>query len=81
MTTPEKIEELLKPYGLTLKDLPAVTPDDWAYEPKERTWAMEMVKNWTDGRMSYVPAPIADFICHQSDVIELLVKALSMAKR
>ena len=79
-STPEQIEEMLKPYGLTLSDLPKPSIDHYAYEPKDRKTASSLASNW-QGQSGWGEYALSDFICHQCDVIELLMSALSIANR
>lgn len=79
-STPEQIEEMLKPYGLTLSDLPKPSIDHYAYEPKDRKTASSLAFHW-QGQNGWCESALSDFICHQCDVIELLVSALSIATK
>jgi hypothetical protein len=45
MTTPEEIEALLQPYGLSLKERPVPT-DNYAYKKSDRRKAFQMAKEW-----------------------------------
>ena len=83
MTTPEQIEALLEPHKGTLKELPVPNEQDYAYESKDRIWAAQAAQKWQGSHYDffYDAAAKSDFICHQSDVIELLVQALSIANR
>jgi len=87
MSTPEQIEELIQKYGFSLNDLPKPTASEYGYEPKDRVacasnaikWQCEETGKETldfDERNAY-----ADFICHQSDVIEILVKCLGFCNK
>lgn len=91
MTSPEKIEELLKRFGQTISDLPS--PNDYglsgeSYGVEQEKQAKKMAYVWTDEYMDGdiipiddVEPPLLDFICHQSDVIERLVAALETAEQ
>ena len=79
-STPEQIEEMLKPYGLTLSDLPKPSIDHYAYGYRDRNEASSLALNW-QGQSEWAEYALSDFICHQCDVIELLVSALSVANR
>ena len=79
MTPTRHIENLLGIYGETLDDLPTAGPKSYAYdwiqkqEAKNRAFQFAGTKKKIDYQ--------ADFICHQSDVIEKLVTALEKAQR
>ena len=80
-STPEKIEELLRPYKYTLRALPR-PGDDWAYDVKDRVDAIERALAWQDTKDEKdFEESVADFICHQSDVIEMLTRALELAQK
>ena len=81
MTTPDEIEALLKPYGLSLKERPKATKDSFAYEEHDRNIAWDMACIWQDEHIDYKSDVdvCTDFICHQSDVIELLCNTLKWA--
>ena len=86
-STPPEIEKLLNEYGLSLSGLPKPTLVDFAYENIDLNTASNMALNWQqDADESddcideyYLECAYKAFICHQSDVIELLVSALQMA--
>ena len=89
VTTPEKIEQLLNVFDVSLKDLPKPVIDQdeadiMAYCHEDHELAEKCIRNWFPiAEIDYNDAQIAaclDFINHQSDVIEKLVKALSIAK-
>ena len=86
MTSPERIEELLNEFGETLTDLPiAEEYRDFGYRDKllkAMYDAGDRAKAWFEVyglRDIYNEAPLA-FICHQSGVIEKLIKALETSK-
>ena len=91
MTSPEKIEELLKRFGQTISDL--TSTNDYglsgeAYGVDQMEQAKKMAYVWTDEYMEGdiipiddVEPPLLDFICHQSDVIERLINALETAEK
>lgn len=79
MTSPEKIEELLNRFGQTISNLPECDTLLYAYGHDDRKKAKEMSFNW-NRQISKVDHQ-ADFICHQSDVIERLIKALETAEK
>ena len=83
MTTPEQIEALLKPHNCSLKALPVSDGQDYAYEERDRKTAFQMAKKWQGSNYNIFNPDMAeeDFICHQSDVIEILCQALSIANR
>ncbi len=92
MTSTKRIEELLACYGETLSDLPKPKSVDnydenyvvMAYKSSHRHNAGNMALQWhemeaADSDMqseTIVQICLKDFVCHQSDVIEKLVKAL-----
>ena len=79
-STPEQIEEMLKPYGLTLSELPKPNALRFAYERKDMETATKLAEDW-EGKQSWREDSMSDFICHQCDVIELLMTALSIANK
>ena len=90
MTSPEKIEELLNRFGQTISDLPSTKDYDWsreAHEVEQMKQAKKMAYVWMWDEyadadiipIDEVELPLLDFICHQSDVIERLIKALETA--
>lgn len=79
-STPEQIEEMLKPYGLSLSGLPRPSIDHYAYEDKDRKTASSLAFKW-QGQSGWCENALSDFICHQCDVIELLMSALSFATK
>ena len=79
MTSPEKIEELLNRFGQTISDLPECDTFLYAYGHDSRKKAKEMSFNWN--RQINKVDHQADFICHQSDVIERLIDALKVAEK
>lgn len=82
MTKPNEIEELLKPYGLSLKERPYPSEKGYAYEQSDRKRAVNMAINWQEQNHNNdygYDGARDDFICHQSDVIELLINALKWA--
>ena len=82
MTSKEKIEKLLNYYGDTLNDLPSPSVDRYAYSPADLSNACKQATGWSFGitNMRVTESSLADFICHQSAVIEKLVKALESAE-
>lgn len=82
MTSKEKIEKLLNYYGDTLNDLPSPSDDRYAYHPTDLNNAYERATEWSFGikNLRVTESSLADFICHQSDIIEKLVKALESAE-
>ena len=83
MMTPEQIEALLKPHNCSLKTLPISDGQDYAYEERDRKTAFQTAKKWQGSNYNIFNPDTAeeDFICHQSDVIEILCQALSIANR
>lgn len=80
MTSPEKIEELVNRFGQTISDLPKAQTADYAYSKKDIGKAYEIATEW-HGRYNSGSLDTGDFICHQSDVIERLIKALETAEK
>lgn len=82
MTSKEKIEKLLNYYGDTLNDLPSPDVDRYAHYPADLNNACERATEWSFGikNMRVTESSLADFICHQSDIIKKLVKALESAE-
>ena len=84
MFTDEQINEILAPWGASLKERPVPSIDNYAYEPKDRLAARDTAIQWqkdhgnTDIGMD---ASRDDFICHQADIIYMLAHALSFANR
>ncbi len=80
--TAEDIERLIKPYGFTLSDLPVPVYDEEtehynsAYEDKDHkiAWIKARIFGCSDVLLN--TTTLSDFVCHQSDVIELLCMAL-----
>lgn len=92
MTSPEKIEELLKQFGQTISDLPSTKDYDWSrnvYEEEQMKQAKKTAYAWMWDEyadvntfpIDVVEPPLLDFICHQSDVIERLINALETAEK
>lgn len=82
MTTAKEIEELLRPYGLSLMELPVPSKDGFAYEEADRTKLKKVAIGWEGKHFFKFEDTIRareDFMCHQSDVIELLCSALKWA--
>ena len=81
MTSKERIEELLNYYGETLENLPKPDLDGYikstAYNPEDLDVAFNQIWAWFPRH----DIASADFVCHQNDVIEKLVKALETAKQ
>lgn len=85
MFTKEQIANQLKPWGISLDEELARPDAGFAYELKDRETAYKMAHSW-HGIHNVLSDPgleqcLLDFICHQSDVIELLTRALSYANR
>lgn len=87
MTSPEKIEELLNRFGQTISDLPEVK-DFKNYGERDELLncmlsAEKSVEEWFDADSTdeYYDEALPAFVCHQSDVIERLVKALEVAEK
>lgn len=80
MTSPEKIEELLRRFGQTISDLPKAQTADYAYSKKDIGKAYGIATEW-HGRYNSGSLDTGDFICHQSDVIKRLVAALETAEK
>ena len=78
MTLKERIEELLNYFGETLEDLPKGEPSSYAYDRTKIGNACKIATDWHE-RNNPAGFDTCDFICHQSDVIEKLVKALETA--
>ena len=88
MTSTERIEKLLNEYGETLNDLPK--PADFSYSylydykqlmAAKRQALIFIMDEWRDcdelPELKYqIEEVLTNYICHQSDVIEKLVKAL-----
>lgn len=95
MTSPEKIEELLNRFGQTISDLPERQGNiNEPYKRAERRRASASACEWylkyAISANDLVETKFPDecretilrcFICHQSDVIERLVKALKVAEK
>lgn len=92
MTSPERIEEILKVFDMSLEDLPKPKPIGngkmrMAYKFEDRQKAEMMAIQWHDRDASdpdlqtdeVVNVCMKDFILHQSDVIEKLCKALEIS--
>lgn len=93
MTKPEEIEALLNVFGETIKDLPKpidvlfsgpVYDSNRLIKAKKRCLAFFM-DEWEDTDLipeikDDMEATFCDYVCHQSDVIERLVRALETAK-
>lgn len=84
MFTPDEINSILKPWGDSLDKRPVPSEDDYAYEESDRKRALEMATKWEGGYRpmnldTIMSNVLCDFICHQSDVIEMLAHALSFA--
>ena len=88
MVTEIRIEELLNYFGETISDLPK--PADFSYSyshdykqlmAAKRQALIFIMDEWRDcdelPELKYqIEEALTDYICHQSDVIEKLVKAL-----
>lgn len=86
MFTPDEINSILKPWGDSLDKRPVPSEDDYAYEDSDRKRALEMATKWEGGYRpmnldTIMSNVLCDFICHQSDVIEMLCHALSFANQ
>ena len=82
MFTANDINELLKPWSASLDERPVPTNNDYAYEEKNRQTAWDMASKWEGEGVVYPDCQtLCDFICHQSDVIEMLAHALSFANK
>ena len=81
MFTREQINELLKPWGSSLNERPLPTKHYYAYEELDRKRAWNMAYDWQDKHIGLMDSKdiCTDFICHQSDVIEMLAHTLSFA--
>ncbi len=80
MYTPEQIENLIKPFGLSLTTLPKADKTSIAYDISRHYAAIEGARNWGNKNDLLTSNMVmCDFICHQSDVIELLCSALEKA--
>lgn len=80
MTSKERIEELVNYFGETLEDLPKPNKESSAYDEADLCAAKARAAEWD--LTEYFDSnreTLCDFICHQSDVIEKLVKALETA--
>ena len=87
MTSPEKIEELLNRFGQTISDLPEVK-DFKNYGERDELLnrmlsAEKSVEEWfdPDSTDEYYDEALPASVCHQSDVIERLIKALETAEK
>lgn len=82
MTTSEQINNLIELYGKSLSEI-RIPNTDFAYEKTERKNAHDMAKEWQGEHYKSTEAKSAleDFICHQSDVIEILCSCLKWANK
>lgn len=81
MFTKEQINELLSPWDMSVDERPKPN-GDYAYEKSDRRTAYAMAKEWGGVSIPLDPDGVMeDFICHQSDVIEMLARALSFANK
>lgn len=83
MVTKDEINKVLKPWGNSVDNRPVPNPlsHNYAYSAQDRKTAYNMACRWHG---DYHDAAISndtltDFICHQSDVIEMLANALGFA--
>ncbi len=76
----EDIEKLIQPYGLSLSRLPITKDTHYAYIREDHDKAIEMTEKWERFGVFENISVLCDFICHQSDVINLLCKALEKSK-
>ena len=83
MFTKDELNEILKPWENSVdnRPTPGQANDGYAYSKQERKKAYQMACYWHG---NYHDAAISndtltDFICHQSDVIEMLANALGFA--
>ena len=83
MFTKEQINKILEPWDSSIDERPVPTRNDFAYDESARDKATQMALRWQDEHLSpFSDAEMyADFICHQSDVIEMLAHALSFANK
>ena len=83
MFTREQINELLKPWGSSLDERPTPSKDYFAYEESDRKRAWDMANYWQEKHIGVMMSTevLQDFICHQSDVIEMLAHALNFANK
>ena len=80
MTSPEKIEALLKVFGETMEDLPKPSDDNfYVYNGRQLGNASQMAAQWHSRRFIGSIFNCEDYVCHQCDVIEKLVAALEKA--
>lgn len=83
-STPDEIEALLNVYGYSLNVLPRPTNEEFAYTLEDREDAAFRASEFAISKPNNAKDAIEevfDFICHQSDVIELLIKALKVANK
>lgn len=83
-STPDEIEALLNAYGYSLNVLPRPTNKEFAYTLGDREDAAFRASKFAASKPNNAKDAIEevfDFICHQSDVIELLIKALKVANK
>ena len=84
MFTDEQINEILAPWGASLKERPVPSAESYAYEPKDRLTARKTAIQWQKDHGNAdvgMDAARDDFICHQADIIYMLAHALSFANR
>ena len=83
MFTKDELNEILKPWGNSVdnRPTPGQADDGYAYSKPERKRAYQMARQWQNGHHNPLESDetITDFICHQSDVIEMLANALGFA--
>lgn len=83
MTSKERIEELLNCYGETLEDLPKRPYIGFVYSEEDLQDANNIASVWSFGEGFHDCSSLVllDFICHQGDMIEKLVKTLESANQ
>lgn len=68
MTSAKAIEAILNRYGRSLASLPGT------YKNSQRKAVLDVFHEWHGSGAKN--SNIADFVCHQSDIIELLIECL-----
>ena len=83
MFTKEQINEILRPWDSSMDERPTPTTEDYAYDKTDREKAWMMAHDWQEPHIVMMDddETMEDFICHQSDVIEMLAHALSFANK
>lgn len=83
MFTKDELNEILKPWGTSIdnRPVPKVQQINYAYSEQDRKKAYDMACRWHGNYHDVVTSndTLTDFICHQSDIIEMLANALGFA--